>query len=154
MYSDFFFNNRKIGTMKLEHCIHRFENFDDFENYYTDEFLNEDARVGMYLQDLLIKYDQKASVVSFNAHLAHSYVGNLMNGKKNNPSRDTLINICLALHTSVDELQNLLKYSGHAPLYVRKKRDVIIWFGLMKKESIEEVNENMIKRGFKALYKE
>ena len=100
------------------------------------------------------KYDQKASVVSFDAHLNPSYVGNIMNGKKNNPSRDALICICFALGAGEEELQYLLKYAGHAPLYVRRKRDVIIWFGIKKKESIEMVNDNLIERGLKPLYKE
>ena len=99
------------------------------------------------------KYDQKASVVSFDAHLNPSYVGNIINGKKNNPSRDALICICFAL-AGEEELQYLLKYAGHAPLYVRRKRDVIIWFGIKKKESLEMVNDNLVERGLKPLYKE
>ena len=47
-------------------------------------FLNEDSRIGNYLWELLMKYDKKASNVSFEAHLHESYVGNIINGKKNN----------------------------------------------------------------------
>lgn len=91
---------------------------------------------------------------SFDAHLNPSYVGNIINFKKNNPSRDALICIAFALSASEEELQYLLKYAGHAPLYVRRKRDVIIWYGIMKGESLETVNDNLLARGLKPLFKE
>ena len=153
MNPDYFYINNHM-TVPLEHFLKSCETYEDFEKRFSDELLNEDGRIGMYLSRLLNKYDQKASVVSFDAHLNPSYVGNIMNGKKNNPSRDALICICFALGASEEELQYLLKYAGHAPLYVRRKRDVIIWFGIKKKESLEMVNDNLIERGLKPLYKE
>ena len=82
-----------------------------------------------------------------------SYVGNIINGKKLNPSRDALLSICLAIGTELEEAQYLLKYAGQAPLYVRRKRDVVIWFGFMKHMSLDEVDEKLIKRGYKPLLK-
>ena len=153
MNPDYFYINNHM-TVPLEHFLKSCETYEDFEKRFSDELLNEDGRIGMYLSSLLYKYDKKASVVSFDAHLNPSYVGNIINGKKNNPSRDALICICFALGASEEELQYLLKYAGHAPLYVRRKRDVIIWFGIKKKESLEMVNDNLIERGLKLLYKE
>ena len=45
------------------------------------------GRIGQYFDHLLYQHDKKASVVSFDAHLNHSYVGNIINFMKNNPSR-------------------------------------------------------------------
>ena len=151
---DYFYANKKIQSLKLEYLLNGCETYDEFEKNFPEELLNEDSRVGDYLRELLDVYDKKASVVSFDAHLAHSYVGNIINGKKDNPSRDALINICLAVGTTVEEVQYLLKYAGHAPLYVRRMRDVVIWFGFMKKETIETVNDNLLQRRLKPLYKE
>lgn len=81
-------------------------------------------------------------------------MGKIINGQNNNPSRDVLLCICLAIGATVKETQYLLKYAGKAPLYVRKKSDLIIWFGLMKGEPLDVVNENLITSGFKALYRE
>lgn len=148
----FYRNNRM--TAPLEFFLDRCSTYDEFEKKCSDEFLDEDTRIGDYLGDLLYQYDKKASVVSFDAHLNHSYVGNIINGKKNNPSRDALICICFALGATEEELQYLLKYAGHAPLYVRRKRDVVIWFGITKRESLETVNENLTARGLKPLYSE
>lgn len=152
MKREFFYTNKKVASIKLEYCLNECDTYDEFEKRFPEEFLKEDSRVGDYLRELLDSYDKKSSVVSFDARLAHSYVGNIVNGKKGNPSRDALINICLAIGTTVEEVQYLLKYAGQAPLYVRRKRDVIIWFGFMKNESIETVNNNLLERGIRPLY--
>ncbi len=153
MAEEYFYINNNMSA-RLEHMIGRMNSLEDFEKAYSSEFLDSDAHVGNYLQELLWKYNQKASVVSMNAMLTHSYVGNIVNGKKRNPSRDALISICLTIGTTVEEVQYLLKYAGQAPLYVRRKRDVIIWFGFMKQMSLDEVDEKLRARGFKPLIRE
>lgn len=150
MSDDFFYINNGM-TMRLEHVLNRMTSLEEFEKKFPAEFLDNDDHVGNYLGDLLWKYDKKASVISQDAMLAHSYVGNIVNGKKRNPSRDALISICLAIGTTIEEVQYLLKYAGQAPLYVRRKRDVVIWFGFMKQMSLDEVDEKLRERGHKPL---
>lgn len=157
MRPDFFYDSHKLGTMKLEHYLSKFNSFDEFEQKFSDEFLNDDCRVGDFLSDLLYKYDMKASVVSNAAGQDPSYLGKIINGKgaaAKNPKRDALIAFCLVMRTSLEELQQLLKYSGHQPLYVRRKRDVVIWYGIMKQESIQTIDVNLIKRNLKPLLKD
>lgn len=149
--NDLFFRNHQ--TMLLEYAIESMNSFDEFEQRFTDDFLNEDTRTGDYLQQLLFKYDKDAATVSFEAGLNRSYVGNIVRGVKNNPGRDALIGICLAIGTDIEEVQHLLKYAGHAPLYVRRKRDVIIWFGFMKHRSVMEVDMDLEQRGYKTFLK-
>ena len=148
----FYFTNRM--TVTLEWMINEIDSLEEFEKRFPSEFLANDDHVGNYLDRLLCKYKQKASVVSENAILHTSYVGNIVNGKKRNPSRDALISICLAIGTTVEEIQYLLKYAGQAPLYVRRKRDVIIWFGFMKHMSLVDVDQKLRERGFKPLIRE
>ncbi len=154
MRPDFFYDNHELGTMKLEHYLSKFNSFDEFERQFPDEMLKDDCRVGDYLKQLLFKYDMKPSVVSDLAGKSFSYLGNIINGKRHNPSRDSLINFCLVMGTTLEELQCLLKYSGHQPLYVRRKRDVVIWYGIMKKESIDTIEQNLIDRGLRSLFNE
>lgn len=149
MSSPFYINNKMSAS--LEHFIQFCDSYDEFEKHYSDEFLNEDCQIGNYLQQLLFKYKLADSYVSNAAGLHHSYVGNIVRGKRTGPSRDTLIKICIVMHTTVEELQYLLKYAGHSPLYVRRKRDVIIWFGMMKQEEIETIDMNLRNRGLKPL---
>ena len=60
MVLDFFYINNHM-TAPLEGFLREFESYDDFEKHFSEEFLNEDARIGRYLGDLLYKYDKKAS---------------------------------------------------------------------------------------------
>ena len=62
-----------------------------------------------------------------------------------------IVMICLAIGTTVEEVQYLLKYAGQAPLYVRRRRDVIIWFGFMKHMSLDRVDEKLRERELKPL---
>jgi len=149
---DVFYINNKM-TVGLEELITRIDSFEEFEKRYSDEFLAEDRRVGNYLEEIMWKYQKDYATTSRYAGLAPSYVGNIIRGIKNNPGRDALIAICLTVGTTAEEIQYLLKYAGHAPLYVRRKRDVIIWFGFMKQLGIDRVDEMLYDRGYKTLRK-
>lgn len=152
MEKDFFFRSKNTSII-LEGSLPRYDSLEDFEKDFPDDFLKDDSKTGDYLQYLLSKYDKAASVVSDKAGLSFSYVGLITSGKKNNPSRDALIAICLAMGTTFEEVQYLLKYAGQAPLYVRRKRDVVIWFGFMKGQDIDTVNDNLYARGMKTIKK-
>ncbi len=152
MMDRFYINNRM--TAPLEKIIEKMDSLEEFEAAFPTEFLSSDDHVGNYLDTLLCKYDKRASAVSQDAMLAASYVGNIVNGRKRNPSRDALIAICLVIGTSAEELQYLLKYAGQAPLYVRRKRDVVIWFGFMKGMSLCEVDQKLRERDFKPLIRD
>ena len=153
MRKESFYNGNRM-TVTLEMMMDTIDSLEAFEKRFPSEFLANDDHVGEYLQSLLWKYDQKASVVSTNAMLAASYVGNIINGKKRNPSRDALISICFSIGTTVEEVQYLLRYAGQAPLYVRRRRDVVIWFGFMKQMRLDEVDEKLRERGLKPLIKD
>ena len=146
MHNDFFYMG--MTTMTLEGAIRNIDTFEEFEKKFTEDFLDDDKRVCYYLAELVRKYDAVCTAVSEKAGYAPAYLGNIINGAKNNPSRNVLISMCLALGTTVEEVQKLLKYAGHAPLYVRRKRDVIIWFGFMKGLSPDDVDELLQDRGY------
>ena len=147
----FYKNNGMTPT--LEDMIKNINTFEEFEEKFSDEFLKDDDRIGNYLNELMWKYDKDNATISKKAGLDRSYVGNIIRGKKNNPQRDALIAICLAIGTTVEEVQYLLRYAGQAPLYVRRKSDVVIWFGFMKHKDIMEVDEDLYARGYKTFLK-
>ena len=152
MYEDKF-HIGKYPSIDMEHMIDGCESFEDFEEKFPEEFLQEDHRLSLYLAKLLDKYDKRASAVSEEIGQSTSYVGHIINGRRQNPSRDVLLAICVVVGATVDETQYLLKFAGKTPLYVRKKRDVIIWFGLKKGETLDIIDENLAARGFTSLYK-
>lgn len=145
-----FYKSNKM-TAPLEHYILRYDSLEEFEKHFPQEFLNDDDQIGNYLQYLLNKYDMDHATVSRKAGLHRSYVGNIVRGIKNNPGRDALISICMVMRTTVEEVQYLLKYAGHAPLYVRRRRDVVIWYGFMKRVGLFAVNTDLAIRNYKEL---
>ena len=70
MHNDSFYITNKM-TMILEEMIKNMDSLEDFEKKFPFEFLANDDHVGNYLDHLLWKYNQKASVVSQNAMLTH-----------------------------------------------------------------------------------
>lgn len=150
MEEEFFYKTNHM-TVPMEDYIKKCDTFEQFEERYLAQFLRNDDRVGQYIDDLLWKYNKNQATISELAGLHRSYVGNIVNGRKNDPSRDVLIAICLAIGTTIDEIQYLLRYAGHAPLYVRRKRDVIIWFGFMKHLNPIQLNLELENHGFPIL---
>lgn len=150
MYKEQFYINNK-NSIPMEQMLEKIDTFKEFERMFPDEFLAEDERIANWLESLIIKYDKNFATLSYEAGLDKSYVGNIVRGVKKNPSRNALISICLAMGTTVEEVQCLLKYAGHSPLYVRRKRDVIIWFGFMKHRKWREVDQDLYDYGFDTL---
>ncbi|MGN1419538.1 MAG: hypothetical protein ACI4W6_09435 [Acutalibacteraceae bacterium] len=148
----FYYTNKMSVT--LEGMITQIDTFEEFEKRFSDDFLNDDCRIGDYLSMLMTKYNKRDCVVSGEAGLHNSYVGNIIRGIRNNPSRNAIIAICLAIGTTVEEVQYLLKYAGQAPLYVRRKRDVLIWFGFMKHYTVNEVDHELRNRNMQPLIKD
>ena len=151
MNKELFYINNKM-SIPIESYLNNCDSYEEFEKAFTDELIEEDCQISNYLNTLLRKYNIPDSVASDKAGFSLGYVNKIISGKNKNPKRDTLIRICLAIGATLEETQFLLKYSGHAPLYVRRKRDVIIWFGLMKHESLDDVDNNLIQRGLKPLF--
>ena len=152
MEKEFFYMGRT--TMTLEGAIRRIDTLSEFEEKFSDDFLSEDLRLQDYLSELVFKCDKPITTISGDAGCNEAYLGLLINGKRKNPSRDVLISLCLAMGTTVEEVQKLLKFAGHAPLYVRRKRDVIIWFGFMKNKSAREVDGDLEERKLPVLTNE
>lgn len=63
------------------------------------------------------------------------------------PSRDKLLCLCFAIALAAEEVQPLLRDCGYVPLYVKKRRDSIILFALLKRMSLSEANELLYEEG-------
>ena len=149
MSNEVFFESNKTSIM-LEGLLRQCESFDQFEQICSDDMLNSDCRTSIYLMRLLDKYGWKTSAASEAAEMSTGYLGLIINGK--NATRDMLIRVAIAIGATAEETDYLLKYSGYNPLYVRNKRDVIIWYGISKKEKLSIINTNIKKRGLEPLY--
>lgn len=141
----------RYSSMPIEESIKHYNSFDEFEKDYEQDLLDENLLLADFLNGLLMQYNVSANKASLGIGVSHSYVGKIINGDKMNPSRDVLLAICVFIGATVEETQTLLKYAGKAPLYVRRKRDVIIWFALMKHQTLSFVDGYLYDRNFPIL---
>ncbi|MGN0701403.1 MAG: hypothetical protein ACI4J8_10450 [Oscillospiraceae bacterium] len=79
-----------------------------------------------YLNGLAAKKDIKLADVMRRSGLKKSYFYSLFDGKRENPTRDVLIQLGFGFQMSFDEVQEFLKHLGAAQLYPRISRDGVI----------------------------
>ncbi len=93
-----------------------------------------------YFQQLLKDNEISKSQLLYMSCLSRSFIYAILKGDRI-PSRDTTINLSFSIKATLEESYNLLKYSGHQPLYAKDLRDTIIIFGIKQKMSLDEVND-------------
>lgn len=147
------FFKHKYETISIEQMADRFQSFEQFERFFTDDLMDENLLLAEYLYHLLDRYDISANKAALMIGKSHSYVRKIVNGNEVNPSRDVLLAICVYIGASIEETQILLRYAGKAPLYARRKRDVIIWFALRTHQSLDDLNIYLIQKGYDSLSK-
>ena len=111
------------------------------EAYLTESGseLIEESPLCDYLNSMLKEKGMTKAEIIKKTSLSQSHVYQSFSGKRL-PTRDKLIEICLAMEVSVDEAQTLLKYTGYAPLYPRNKRDSVIIAAMRNGESVIRCN--------------
>ena len=153
MHDGNLFFKHKYPTLDIEYAVESFDSFEDFEKYFSDDLMDENLLLAEYLYHLLEKYNISPNKASLMIGKSHSYVGKIANGKETNPSRDVLLAICVCIGATIEETQILLRYAGKSPLYARRKRDVIIWFALKKKQNLHNLNIYLEDKGYLSLSK-
>jgi len=146
--------DHKKSTTEILNSIRALAKKSDEEDFKT--FLNENQneftyspKVGEYIKDVLNSRNEKINILEIAdlTGISKSYLYQIIPARntppktmKNNPSRNMLIAVALALRFSLDETQHLLKYAGEAELYPRSNFDAVIIFALEKKYSLVETN--------------
>ena len=67
------------------------------------------------------------------------------------PSRNKIIQICLFLEFSLQDLNRLLKLAGHSSLYIKRLRDTVLIHGFNTGLSLDEVEELLIEKNCESL---
>ena len=140
-------------TIDIAHQIKSVDTFEAFEQFYTNELMDGNVLLREYLTELLERHNAKAGIVSVKIGYSHDYVRKIAVGDRKDPGRDVLLAICTYIHATVEETQLLLRYAGQQPLYARRKRDAIIWFALEKHQDFDKLNNFLLVRGYKTLWK-
>ena len=153
MHEGNLFFKHKYPTNSLENFLIIAKSFEEFENIFSDDLMNENLLMADFLYHLLDKYNVSPNKAALEIGRSHSYVRKIVNGNELNPSRDVLLAICVLIGATTEETQILLRYSGKAPLYARRKRDIIIWYALKKKQSLIDLNCYLYEKGYEPLSK-
>lgn len=104
--------------------------------------------VNKHFSEYFYKNDIKSSdiVKRCQGYISKSYIYDLINGKKNNPSRDNVILICLAAHMNLKETRRTLELFNHRALYPKDARDAIIAICINNKVyDIANINDRLFE---------
>lgn len=108
------------------------ENQESFIDLTISQFLSEYIKVNKLTKSHIIK----------NAEISEIFGFQVLSGTRN-PSRNTLLSLCIAMGMTVEEVQTALKIAKFAPLYPKFKRDSIIILGITKNKAVFEINNEL-----------
>ncbi len=86
-----------------------------------------------------VNENTKAEIVR-NSGIDRTYAYQILNNTRKNPSKDKIIALCLAAHTTLDQARRALKISGCADLYARNKRDAVIIYAFHHHLEVQDLN--------------
>lgn len=131
-------------TKFLQEELRKSSNLDKFEEENSSEL--HALSVADYLNELLIKYDEKKAEIGKRANLDEGYMYQIFNGRRN-AKRDKLLRLAFGFPLTLEETQRLLRLGGCGELYVRRKRDAYLMFALEKGYDVMQTNELLYEKG-------
>lgn len=131
---------QKKNTDDLRQELMQAPNLDRFLSTNREQFSNESLVES--LNRLLGEKRISKAALAKQAGMSEVYLHQIFAGRRT-PSRNRLLCLCFGLEASIDETQDLLKRCGLAQLYPKNKRDAIIYYGLVHKMSLPELNDKL-----------
>lgn len=107
-----------------------------------------------YLNDIVAKKDMKLADIMRRSGLKKSYFYSLFDGKRDNPTRDVLIQLGFGFQMSFNEVQEFLKHLGAAQLYPRIPRDGAIIYAFQHGMDLIECDILLAENGEAVLVKD
>lgn len=101
-----------------------------------------DLTISRFLSEYIKSKNFTKSRVIKDAEISEIFGFQVLSGARN-PSRNTLLSLCIAMKMSLDEVQSSLKIAGFAPLYPKHKRDSIIIMGISKSDTVCTINNTL-----------
>lgn len=117
------------------------ENRENFNNTSVADSLNQ----------MILKQRISKSALARQSGMSEVYLHQVFSGRRT-PSRTRLLCMCFGLQATVEEAQVLLKQCGYAPLYPKNRRDAILLYGLIHKETLFQINDTLFDEGEETLY--
>lgn len=104
--------------------------------------------VADYLNKLLKEKEMSKSDLINRLPMSSSYVYQLLDGRKKNPSRNRLLTIAFAMKLNIEQTDKLLKIANLGALYPRDQRDFVIIYCINNSMSIEECTDILEQQDF------
>lgn len=125
---------------------------EDFEKYIRVDNKNSYNCLADYLNDYIGIKGFALSEVIKRSLLSRDYAYSIFNGHRQNPTRDRVIAICLALEMSLEEVQRCLKLCNAGTLYSKNNRDAAIIICINREVyDIDKVNNFLYEHNMEPL---
>ncbi len=138
----------KRPTDEMMQNLLKSNNIEDYMKENREAFV--DLTVSQFLSEYISSRNLIKSHVIKNAEISEIFGFQVLSGTRN-PSRNTLLSLCIAMRMNLDEVQTTLKIAQYAPLYPKIKRDSIIILAIAKGKSVCEINNELYDNGEETL---
>ena len=142
----------KKTTDELNNELKEAEDIQSFIQANEDELITK--KISAFLNDIIKRKGLKKSEIIEKANLTKTYAYEIMNGRKDNPSKDIMLRFAFAMELDLDETQAMLKHSQLPQLYARNSRDSIIIYAINNKKSLVDCNILLEDFGEEPLFNE
>lgn len=109
-----------------------------------------DLTISQFLSEYIKTHKLTKSTVIKDAEISEIFGFQVLSGTRN-PSRNTLLSLCIAMKMTLDEVQFALKIGKYAPLYPKYKRDSIIILGIRNGHGVCHINNELYDNGEETL---
>lgn len=139
-------------TTELLHILNELkpEEMDDYIRKYGKDRMNTSV-----FSEYIAEHNLSVSAIVQNCNglISKSYIYDILNGTKTNPSRDVLLILCIAAKMDRKSTRRMLEVYGHRDLYVKDTRDIIIATYINNKNfDIDAINEELYRYGLATLF--
>ena len=140
---------KKKDTYDLQQELMDSSDLTQFLSKNTEQFV--DKSVTEALNQLFLRKNISKAALAKQAGMSEIYLHQIFAGRRN-PSRNRLLCLCYGLEASVNETQEMLRLCQMAQLYPKVKRDAIIYYGLLHKMGLFEINDKLFAEQEKTLF--
>lgn len=123
-----------ILTEEIENSLKNEADIDDLLKQIHDMDFSE------YIHHLFKKYHLKEADIIRKSGLERTYAYKIIRGEKGKNTKDKIYRLALAMNLTQKETNHLLSLNNAGDLYPHNARDLILLNGLLKKQTVEEVN--------------
>ena len=131
----------KRTTQKLEETLRNIDSESSLSQYMKAEgtLPGFDSFYEYYLSLPEVQNTSTAELIR-KSGIERTYVYQILNGRKRNPSKDKILRLCLAAGCTLNETIRALEIADTPGLYARNKRDMILVYAIQNGLSADDAN--------------